>query len=96
MPRLKEKYDAHEQHTPSHRQFLRGSSVVLLGAAVLLQGRGAAVGGSTAAPDGRFPARNVAGTYGFVGHRTILPNAMNLPEGLCATVNLLTFDGRER
>jgi hypothetical protein len=38
----------------------------------------------------------VAGTYGFVGSGTILPHTGGLPEGLVATVGLLTFNGQDR
>jgi hypothetical protein len=37
----------------------------------------------------------VAGTYGFSGSGTILPNLVGLPEGPFATVGILTFDGQE-
>jgi hypothetical protein len=36
----------------------------------------------------------VAGAYGFSGSGTSLSNLVGLPEGLFATVGILTFDGQ--
>jgi hypothetical protein len=36
----------------------------------------------------------VAGTYGFLGSGTILPNSDGFPEGSVATVGIQTFDGQ--
>src|SRR5215831_211791 len=74
----------------------RGSRIVILGASVLLLAPGRATGTAPDTASRQCTARNVAGTYGFVGHGTILPNPAHLPEGLFATVGLLTFDGQAR
>lgn len=81
---------------PLVQRFWRGSSLVMLGIGLLVQPPQQAVGGAPNAPDGRCTARNVAGTYGFVGSGTILPHTVGLPEGLFATVGLLRFNGQDR
>ena len=80
---------------PLARQFLLGSSLVVLGIGLLVQPPRAAVHDSQDAPGIQCTVRNVAGTYGFSGSGTILSNLIGLPEGLFATVGILTFDGQE-
>jgi hypothetical protein len=73
-------------------QLLLGSSLVVLGVGWLLQAP-RAVTHDAKVPAVRCIVRNVAGTYGFVGSGTVLPNAAGFPEGPVATVDIQTFDG---
>lgn len=75
---------------------LHSSVLCLLGAALLVPMPPPARGEAPEAHDGVCTTRNVAGAYGFVGQGTILSNTVGLPEGLIATVGLLTFDGQGR
>ena len=80
---------------PLTHRFLRGSSLVVLGIGLLVQAPRAAARDAEEAPAERCTVRNVAGTYGFSGSGTVLPNAFGLPEGPIGTVGILTFDGQQ-
>jgi hypothetical protein len=80
---------------PLTQRFLLGSSVVVLGIGLLGQAPRAAARNTEAAPAGRYTVQNVAGTYGFSGSGTVLPNAVGLPEGPIGTVGILAFDGQQ-
>jgi len=73
---------------------LLGSSLVVLAVGSLAQVPRAAAPDSPDAPAGRCTVQHVAGAYGFLGSGTTLPNPAGLPEGLIATVGILTFDGQ--
>jgi len=75
--------------------FLLGSTLVVLGISLLVQEPRAAARDSPDALAGLCTVQNVAGAYGFLGSGTKLPNPAGLPEGLIATVGILTFDGQE-
>jgi hypothetical protein len=75
--------------------FLLGSSLAVLGVGLLIQVPRVAAREAGDAPAGRCTVRNVAGVYGFSGSGTVLPRAVGLPEGLIATVGILTFDGQK-
>ena len=76
------------------QRFLLGSSLVVLGVGLLVQAPRVAARDAEETPAGRCTVRNVAGTYGFAGRGTVLPNALGLPEGPIDSVGLLTFDGQ--
>jgi len=79
---------------PLVQRFLLGSSLVVLGGGVLVQAPRLAARDAHDAPAIRCTVRNVAGTYGFVGSGTVLPNAAGFPEGPAATVGIQVFDGQ--
>jgi len=78
------------------QRLLLGSSLVVLGIGWLVQEPQVARGGAPNTSVRQCTDRNVAGSYGFSGSGTILSNTLGLPEGLFATVGLLTFDGLGR
>ena len=82
---------------PLAQQFLRfllRSSLVVLGVGLLVQAPRAAARDSHDASAVQCTVQNVAGTYGFLGSGTVLPNSAGIPEGLAATVGIQTFDGQ--
>ena len=79
---------------PLAQRFLLGSSLVVLGVGLLVQTPRAAARDSQDAPGIRCIVQNVAGTYGFLGSGTVLPNSAGIPEGPAATVGIQTFDGQ--
>ena len=81
---------------PSHlaRRFLRWSSLVVLGLCLLVQAPGTATANPKDEPVAKYTVQNVAGAYGVLGSGTALQNSAGLPEGLVATVGVLTFDGQ--
>lgn len=86
----------HARTTSSLTQWLLlRSSLVVLGVSLLVQAQRVAARDSEDAPTGRCTVRNVAGAYGFSGSGTVLLNTFGLPEGLIATVGILTFDGQQ-
>ena len=80
---------------PVARRFLLGSSLMVLGVGLLVQPPRVAARDSQDAPAVQCTVQNVAGTYGFLGSGTVLPNSVGIPEGPVATVGILTFDGQE-
>jgi hypothetical protein len=79
---------------PLVQRFLLRSSLVVLGVGLLVQAPRPAARDSQDAPAVRCTVRNVAGSYGFLGSGTILPNPAGFPEGPAATVGIQTFDGQ--
>lgn len=79
---------------PLVQRFLLGSSLVVLGVGLLVQAPRAAARDLQGAPAVRCTVQNVAGTYGFLGSGTVLPNSAGFPEGPVATVGIQTFDGQ--
>jgi hypothetical protein len=79
---------------PLAQRFLLGSSLVVLEVGLLVQVPRAAARDSQDVPAVRCTVQNVAGAYGFLGSGTNLPNPVGFPEGLVATVGILTFDGQ--
>jgi hypothetical protein len=75
-------------------RFLLTSSLVVLVVGITVQAPRATVGDSQDAPAGRCTIQNVAGSYGFLGTGTNLPNPVGFPETLIATVGILTLDGQ--
>ena len=67
---------------------------MVLGVGLLLQASRAAARDSQDAPAVQCTVQNVAGTYGFLGSGTVLPNSAGIPEGPAATVGIQTFDGQ--
>jgi hypothetical protein len=79
---------------PLTQRFLLGSSLVVLGVGLLVQAPRAAARDSHDTSAVPCTVQNVAGTYGFLGSGTVLPNSAGIPEGLAATVGIQTFDGQ--
>ena len=79
---------------PLVQRFLLVGSLVVLGVGLLVQAPRAAASDSQDAPAVQCTVQNVAGTYGFLGSGTVLPNSAGFPEGPAATVGIQTFDGQ--
>jgi hypothetical protein len=67
---------------------------VVLGLCLLVQAPGTATANPKDEPVAKCTVQNVAGAYGVLGSGTALQNSAELPEGLVATVGVLTFDGQ--